>query len=48
MRLNDLAANVALILDLEFPFSSMGVFHPALAPHADIGKIHTRMVENLE
>jgi hypothetical protein len=31
MKLGDMAAIVSAILDLEFPFSNMGKFHPLLA-----------------
>ena len=36
----DLAAIVAVILDLSFPFSNLGVFHPAFYPNENLNELY--------
>lgn len=44
----DLAAIVSVLLDLPFPFSNLGVFHPAFYPHDDINQVHSAFMKNLD
>jgi GPI ethanolamine phosphate transferase 3 subunit O len=43
----DLAAIVSVILDLSFPFSNLGVFHPAFYPNENINELHADFMKNL-
>lgn len=43
----DLAAIVSVLLDLSFPFSNLGVFHPAFYPSADLNQMQRAFMSNL-
>jgi hypothetical protein len=43
----DLAAIVSVILDLSFPFSNLGVFHPAFYPSENLDTMHKDFMNNL-
>jgi hypothetical protein len=48
VKVNDFAATVSLLMDQSFPFSNMGIAHPAFAPYNDLKKLYRRMLQNLE
>ena len=48
VKVNDFAATVSLLMDQSFPFSNMGIAHPAFAPYNDLKKLFKRMLQNLE
>lgn len=39
LKLADIPATVSAILDLPFPFSNLGNFHPALSQHSSLSEI---------
>jgi len=43
----DLAAIVSVLLDLSFPFSNLGVFHPAFFPSENLTEVHAAFMTNL-
>jgi hypothetical protein len=46
-KLSDIPATVSAILDLPFPFSNLGVLHPALFPDTNIQKLTKAYEKNL-
>ena len=36
----DIAAILSNLLDVPFPYSNLGVFHPAFSPTSDVRKVH--------
>lgn len=48
VKITDAAAILSGMLDLPFPFSNVGVMHPALAPDDDIQRLHFKYIENLK
>jgi phosphatidylinositol glycan class O len=48
VKLSDLPAMVSVLLDLPFPFSNLGVFHPIFAYTNNIKRVHELYIENLE
>jgi phosphatidylinositol glycan class O len=44
----DLAAIVSVLLDIPFPYSNLGVFHPAFYPHTRLANVHTALIKNLK
>ncbi len=48
VKLSDLPAMVSVLLDLPFPFSNLGVFHPIFAFTNNIKRVHELYLDNLE
>jgi len=48
VKLSDLPAMVSVLLDLPFPFSNLGVFHPIFAYTNNIKRVHELYLDNLE
>lgn len=44
----DLAPTLSVLLDLPFPYSNVGVFHPAFAPSANLRSLYTLYMKNME
>jgi len=44
----DLTAILAVLLDLSFPFSNLGTFHPAFARTDDLAKVHALYMKNIK
>lgn len=47
LKLADLPSIVSTILDLPFPFSNLGVFHPIFANSHSLYKTHEKFVQNI-
>ena len=47
LKLSDIPAIVSTILDLPFPFSNLGVFHPAFVNFNSLYKTHEKFVLNI-
>ena len=39
---------VSVLLDIPFPFSNLGVFHPLFAYTNNVNRVHELYIENLE
>jgi hypothetical protein len=48
VKLSDLPAMVSVLLDLPFPFSNLGVFHPIFAYTNSVKRVHELYIDNLE
>ena len=48
VKLSDMPSIVSVILDVPFPYSNLGVFHPLFAYTNNINRVHEQFVENLQ
>jgi hypothetical protein len=48
VKLSDLPSMVSVLLDVPFPFSNLGVFHPIFAYTNNINRVHELFLENLD
>lgn len=47
VKILDIPAIVANLLEISYPYVNLGVFHPALSPSSDLLTVHKHMIDNL-
>lgn len=48
IKITDLASILSVMLDVPFPYSNLGIMHPAFMQTSSLKEAHSKMLENIE